>query len=462
MRILLVGDFGGARPSARPQKFLRVDPDAPGLERLGARAEATILGHRAAWPLRSAEDFAPDALVELWDDARRVLDARTKLADGGADAAADLERMLERDSGPASSGPAPAAPASPATGDRAPTPLPPDLFASVLAETPSAPSEDTQIEGLIRSATEASLRRLRDTTGPERRKRLLAAADEHLASVVRVVLAAPRVRALEGAWRGLDLVSRALVSVEAATLHVADLSRDELDADVGVAGPLEGELFRHLVDHAGEKGRADLVVLAFPFDALPRDIATLLRLARLADAGGFSILADAAPGLAAGRAQGAASELWRAFRRVPEARRVGLVHPQVLLRGPYGREHRRTERFEFEEFPGRIDPEKLLWGPGACAVAAILATSFESEDGAFACVSEPELTGLPSVTTTDEDGETVLVPCASRRLGAREVQAVNAGGILPLVASGDSSAVRLVQLTSCADPPAPLAAPSRS
>jgi predicted component of type VI protein secretion system len=454
MRILVVGDFGGARPSARPQRFLRVDPDAPALDRLGASVDATAGGRRAAWPVRGAGDFAPDTFVDRWEDAGRILDARTRLAEGDPSAAGDVERLLD---------PAPDA-ASPQAGTGGGAggssgPSAADLLASVIAETPAAPDEDAQIANLIRGATESSLRRIRDSTGPERRKGLLAAADAHLAAIVRAVLAAPRVRALEAAWRGLDLLARSIISVEGASLHVADLSREELDADVGVSGPLSGELFRHLADRPDDRRRADLVVVAFAFDAAPRDVATLLRLARLAEAGGFTLLADAAPALASGAPQGPAAELWRAFRRMPEARRVGLVHPRVLLRGPWGKAHRRTERFAFEEFEGRIDPARLSWGPGAFAAASILATAFEAQDGAFACVGEPELSGLAAVTAEDDDGDMVLLPCAERRLGGREVQAASAAGVIPLVASSDEAAVRLVHLPSCADPPAQLAAP---
>src|SRR5579883_1382611 len=137
----------------------------------------------------------------------------------------------------------------------------------------------------------------------------------------------------------------------------------------------------------------------------------------------------------------------------PEIRAIRLNS----VRASYGPASSPIETFGFEEFDGPPAHESYLWGNPAFAVAALVGRSFD-ESGAFDRRRfDPELADLPLPLERRPDGETAAKPCAEVVLGSRAVGRVLAAGIMPLQSMVDRAAVRLAQLVSVADPPAPLA-----
>lgn len=73
---------------------------------------------------------------------------------------------------------------------------------------------------------------------------------------------------------------------------------------------------------------------------------------------------------------------WRALRAMEDARFLGMVLPQVLMRSPYKDDGSRTECFVFKE--SLVCPDQdYLWGNSAFAFAAVLVRAY-SESGWFA------------------------------------------------------------------------------
>jgi type VI secretion system protein ImpD len=73
--------------------------------------------------------------------------------------------------------------------------------------------------------------------------------------------------------------------------------------------------------------------------------------------------------------RGFAYTKWNAFRVTEDARFVGLVLPQVMMRAPYGDEPAEANRFQFRECIGR-KPNDTLWGSGVYAFGAVAIRAF--------------------------------------------------------------------------------------
>jgi type VI secretion system protein ImpC len=69
----------------------------------------------------------------------------------------------------------------------------------------------------------------------------------------------------------------------------------------------------------------------------------------------------------------------------------------------------------------------------------------------------PELADLSLPLERTPDGDLAAKPCAEAILGSRAAGRLLAAGVMPLQSIVDRAAVRLGQLVSVADPPAPLA-----
>ena len=154
-------------------------------------------------------------------------------------------------------------------------------------------------------------------------------------------------------------------------------------------------------------------------------------------------------------ALGESGAAWAALRGLPEARHLGLVLPQVLLRQPYGKGSDRIETFPFEEMGSGAMHESFLWGNGAFVAGHLLADLFRAEGWEMTASGPGELDDLP-VFKFAEDGETKVKPCAEVWLSERTGERILDQGLMPLLSIKGRGAVRLAGLQSVAQPAAAL------
>jgi len=291
--------------------------------------------------------------------------------------------------------------------------------------------------------------------------------------LMRTILGSGAFRDLEAAWRGVDFLLRRLDVDGPLTLHLVDISSEELRTDLLAGDELSKTgLHRLLVEKTvgtpGAHPWAAFVLLG-SFGPSPSDAEALGRLARIASKAGTAVLAWAEPGLLGCASlavtpdpddwtepAGAGAEAWAALRRLPEARYVGLALPRLLLRLPYGKETNAVEAFEFEELSSPPSHEEYLWGSPALALALLLGEAFLEDGWSLRPGSTQEISGLPFALVT-EDGEKHAVPCAETLLTVRAMEAVTAKGLMPLLTMKGTDTVRLATFQSIAEPYAGLA-----
>ena len=246
-RLLVVGDFGaraarglletGAALAAR--KPLRVDADGldEAMERIGPELK---LAGGPTLRFRELDDFHPD---RVFDRVPRLAQLRDAVED------AEKERSRRK---PASAG----------------------LLDRILS---GAPQEEEA------PAAPAS-----------------SPADD-LDAALRGILHADAFRSLELAWRGVDFLVRRLDVDGPLTLHLLDLSFDELATDLLSGGPLEKSALHSLlvektVGTPGGEPWAALVLLA-QFERTREDAELLGRLLAVSSRAGTPVLAGAGPSL---------------------------------------------------------------------------------------------------------------------------------------------------------------------
>lgn len=337
----------------------------------------------------------------------------------------------------------------------------------------------------LKDAAEADARR-RENTRPDAGllERILEGSAQEEAAVVeggpdgptelmRTILGNGAFRTLEAAWRGVDFLLRRLDVDGPLTLHLLDLSPEELRADL-LAGDDLGRsgLHRLLVEKTvgtpGVEPWAAFVLLG-SFGPSKEDAEALGRLARIAAKAGTAVLAGAEPGLVgcasfAGKADpddwaapsGEGAEAWAALRKLPESRYVGLALPRLLLRLPYGKETNAVEAFDFEELSSPPAHEEYLWGSPALALALLLGEAFLEDGWGLRPGSAQEISGLP-FALVEEDGEKHAVPCAEALFTVRAMNAVTEKGLMPLLTMKGTDTVRLATFRSIAEGDAELA-----
>lgn len=351
--------------------------------------------------------------------------------------------------------------------------LPDTLFARIARFGALKDASDADAKRRATSRPAAGLLdRILDGT-PREEAPVAAAGPDRPTELMRAILGEGAFRALEAAWRGVDFLLRRLDVDGPLTLHLIDISPEELRADL-LAGDDLGKsgLHRLLVDKTvgtpGAHPWAALVVLG-AFGASKEDAEALGRLARIASKAGTAVLAGAEPGLVGcaslaatpdphdwSAPDGEGAEAWAALRRLPEARYVGLALPRLLLRLPYGKETNAVEAFDFEELSSPPAHEEYLWGSPALALALLLGEAFLEDGWSLRPGSAQEISGLPFALVT-QDGEKHAVPCAETLFTVRAMEAVTAKGLMPLLTLKGTDTVRLATFQSIAEPYAALA-----
>ena len=422
MRLLVLGDFSGKavaeRPllASRPTQRVNIDNLDDVVQRLLPRLRVPAGEIR----FEQIDDFHPDRLYARLDLFQALRQARAKPPAGSDEL---LSRLLGKPTEP-SAAPAAAAPAS-------------------------------GLDALIHDIVAPHI--VKDTAAQT--KPYLAAVDAAIAEQMRTLLHDPAFQSLEAAWRGVQWLISSLELDENLQLHLFDVTREELLADVVAAqGKLaQTGLCRALVDRwrnvPGGEGWSALVGLIHfgPSDA---DIGLLAALGLIASQAGGPLLAGADLTLAGDDASALAG--WQALRRSEAAPWIGLAAPRVLLRLPYGKGSDPIEAFAFEEFVGPPVLEEFLWGNASLAMALLIGRAFTARGWDMEPGDEREIGDFPAYTFV-RDGEREMQACGERSLTESQIETLLNAGLVPIASRRDRNAVVAIRFQSVSDPSAPLA-----
>ena len=428
MRLLVLGDFSGNAAAARPplasRPTLRVDID--NFDALIKRLQPRVILPAGEITFEQIDDFHPDRLsarLEVFKQLRH-LRANPPAADQAAEDDV-LRRLLGK----------PAEPEALSTG------------------SPAAAGTDG-IDALIRNIVQPHI--VKDTSA--RTRMHLEAADAATAAQMRALLHDPAFQSLEATWRGVQWLISSFELDENLQLHLFDVTRDELLADIVSAGGriTQTGLHQALVDRKRDaldgQGWSAIIGL-FAFGPSETDMGLLAALGLIASLAGGPLLAAADQALTDEAADG--SKPWQALRDSEAAPWIGLATPRVLLRRPYGKGSDPIEAFAFEEFAGLPPHEEFLWGHPSLALALLIGRSFTARGWEMELGDEREIGELPTYMF-DRDGEREMQACAERFLTENAAQALLQAGLIPLVSRRDRNAVVVFRFQSVSDPPAPL------
>jgi type VI secretion system protein ImpC len=458
-RILLLGDFSGraSRGVVEPlerRRAMKIDVD--NLDEVLARLKPEVAVPAAdgsALPIAfgALDDFHPDRIFDRLPLFQKMRETRDSLRNPATASRTALEVASW-----AGTTPAPATPAKPVESGA-------DTFARLLgveaSQLPSRPAPSPgNIQSLIQQIVAPHIVAAPDPTVLT----MTAALDAAISAQMRAVLRAPAFRAIEAAWRGLDFLVRNLETDETLKLSVLDVSKAEFAADLCRTDDLaESALFKIIVEETVQTPGGEpwaLVAAAYHFSSGEDDAGQLARMAKLASGAGAPFVAGAAAGFVEKAVAGekTESDAWSAVRGLREAKWLGLIAPDFLLRLPYGRETEACERFEFEEIAGEPQRGDYVWGNAAFACACLLGESFRDEGWSMTPGGHAEVSGLPAHTYRS-DGERKMTPCGEVLLTDRQADALGDAGVMPLIAIRDRDAVRVARFQSVAPGAAPLA-----
>ena len=335
-----------------------------------------------------------------------------------------------------------------------------DLLAGLLGGRPAAagaaaPAAPAGIDALVRGVVAPHV--VPDFSGAQ--ALLLAGVDAEAAGRMRTILHDPAFQALESAWRGVQWLISNLELDENLELHLLDVTRDELVADLVAAGgkPEQSGLQQALAQRrrgASDEHGWSLLAGLYRFGAEAVDIGLLAALGLVGTAIGAPFVAGA--DLALAGSDPATLAGWQALRRSQAAPWIGLAAPRLLLRLPYGRTLEPVESFALEEFEAEPMHEHLLWGWGSLAVALLTGRSFMARGWGMQLGDEREIGDLPAYTLL-RDGERELQACAEHYLAESDWQRMLDAGLVPLVSHRHRNAVTVVRIQSVAEPQGELA-----
>lgn len=458
-RIALIGDFSGrtnrgvsevgrAIAMRRP---VRVDRDSidDAIARIAPRLQLNLgsADQRFEVGVSSLDDFHPDSLYQRLPRFRELRDA-------GGRALASSALFASQPSKPT---PTPTNALDAILGD---APMPPG--GAALAKAPVRPA-DARDGGLSEFVQRAVAPHLVGTPDPSAAE-IKAGIDAAVTGELRALLHHPDFQALEAAWRSVDFLVRRLDTDSSLQIHLVDVSREELAADLSSDQLDTSGIHRLLVEQSVGTPGTDpwaLLVGLFTLGSDDDELALLGRIGGVARdagapfvAGGASLLAGV-PSIASTPDPDDWSidvpSDWSSLRASTVAPYVSLVMPRLLLRLPYGRRTDECELVEFEEIAPDTRPahESYLWGSGSIAAALLVGEGF-AEDG-WDLRPGREISNLP-LHVYRADGEAMATPCSEAVLSERAAERLLDDGLSPILSMRDSDAVILPRLQSIAEP----------
>jgi type VI secretion system protein ImpC len=406
-RVLVLADLGGRARGAF--RTIRVDRDnfdsLPGKLGVTVRLGGFGPGDDLAISINEIDDFSPDRLweaVPAFDELRKL---RRKLQTPAtfADAAAVIATW---------DAPAGRHSVADTATELQSTDEPPNFLEQMLGQPirRAAPDAGEIGEFIRQTAAKYAVASDDPHTGD-----LTGRVDAAISGLMRDILHHLRFQAVEAAWRGLAFLVKRLDTDEAIHLAVLDIGKDELAADLAAedlsASKLYDLLVRKEVETPGGTPWA-LLVGDCTFEPTVADAELLGRTATVLGRAGAAFVAAASPKHIPDDREavaGDATAAWTALRALPEAGRIGLALPRMLMRPPYGKGSCSVEGFDFEEATDRHDA--YLWGNPAFAWAYVLAAAFERGRWGLRSSLSGDVADLPLVVV-ERAGTKEAVPCA--------------------------------------------------
>ena len=276
----------------------------------------------------------------------------------------------------------------------------------------------------------------------------LDAVTEAASEAMRKIMHHSDFRQIEASWRSLHLLLRRLEDHPGLELHLLDISKAEVLADLAQAeDDLEQSgLFKCLVERHTTAGSHpyDLVMGDFTISDDERDLHLLIDLATIAEAAGSTIVMGGDCRLAGCPSMSVAADpddwgyplssefvdSWRAVREYQACAHLALAAPRFLLRLPYGAGSSRTDDFSFEELGVEPGNRYYLWGNSAYLLTLSICRAFV-EAGAPQSVRADHYHDLPLHLRKLPQGEW-LTPCAEAWLNDRSAARFQSAGLSTL------------------------------
>nr|WP_294543257.1 type VI secretion system contractile sheath large subunit [uncultured Rhodopila sp.] len=226
----------------------------------------------------------------------------------------------------------------------------------------------------------------------------IAAIDALMSEQVDAILHAPRMRKLEGSWRGLAWLVGGLEPAGRVRVRVLTVSWAEICRDLERASEFDqSNLFSHIYEHEfGMPGGEPFGVLLVDHevrhrrtkDAPTDDVAAIAALSSVAAAAFAIVVLPASPALLdvdefadLAMASDPASPLrqplherWRNLAGRDDMRFVCFVLPRVLARPPWTDDAGRADGFRYAEHAPAV--AQRVWMSSAYAFAAVVARAF--------------------------------------------------------------------------------------
>ncbi|MGH7470216.1 MAG: type VI secretion system contractile sheath domain-containing protein [Longimicrobiales bacterium] len=467
--IAVLGDFRGAGSTSDYGDWQPILVDRDNVDEVMARlspglrfrmtsgeqaSEQSVNEAQFALQFKELDDFHPDRLLQRVPALAAVWQLRQRLADTRTFAAAARElRGEEIAAPPPSGGSARAGGAS----------LLEDILATQAgpALTPVAAPREDDLQTFIRRVVGPHLIAGQDP----RQAALVAQVDEMLVNGLRSLLHQPAFQALESLWRGVDFLTRRLETDGSLRVHLVNVPRAVLAADVAAENE-RTKRFSRLVNTGVDDAPWAMLAGCYTFSPSAQDAALLGHIGQVAREAGVPFIAAAHLRLAGCPALDTFTEpaewtepvdpAWGAFRKTPEASHVALALPRVLLRPAYGDDGEPCELLPFEEATDSPAHEDFLWGNPALACALLLGHSFQRAGWQLRPGLDQNIEGLPLQLVRSAAG-TYVLPCAEALMTERAAALLLERGLTPLASLKDQGAVRLIRFQSMASPATALA-----
>ena len=488
MRILILGDFGGRNnrgvsdndKSAADRTIVQVDIDnfAAVISRIAPKLQLQLGNDTSpAVPIifSEMEDFHPDTLFHKLEIFQGLSQLRGRLGNPATFAAAaeELRNSIQFSS---------ATPAQEQTHAAVNATIEDD--AATLARLLGARSHDRHESSRISGETFASnyikniVAEYIVPDAPPFKDIYIKVVDDAIGAKMRELLHHPDFQALEAAWRSLHMLVTGLETDETLSLHLLDITKEELFADLSEAGENlhSSKLYRLLVEQSVDTLGGEpwsVLVGNYTFGSSSEDLSLLAALGILASHAGGPFLASADTRLLGCRSLADSpdshdwvgmeqqdAQRWQMLRHSPAAPWIGLALPRVLMRLPYGRNTDPVENFDFEEIPPTLEQQhqNFLWGNPAFYCALLIARSFSEQGWSMQLGDYLEIGELPAYIIK-QHGESVLQPCAEVCLSDKAMEKILNQGIMPFISHRSSNIVRLPRFQSVAEPLKALAGP---